>query len=562
MTQQSQSTHTAKPVYALSDSLSPESFGGYDAPPPPPMPAPKSPAERPASLAGPATSALGGEQGSAPGTPLLPAVPGSSQLQQPAARGGAPARQERKGGLALPGDRKGLVDTIFFRGKIDSVDLKYMTEVDAALHRRGNPRAYVISGTILVFFILFTIWAHFSMLDEVTRGMGQVVSALPIQEIQNLEGGVLENILVREGQDVEKGQILASIANVRASSDLQKNRDQQAVLLATVARLQAERDGVEPVFPGDLELSYKDVVFGQIDLYRNHKEQRDSELRALQAQLVQREREVQEAKARRTSLSANLALAIEQRDRVKPLMEKGIYAPIDYLRMEQSVVSLRGDLDSVIQTVSKAESAVGEAHERITSRQREWSSTIQDEFNQKNAALAEITGLIAQGTDTVNRKEVRSPVNGKVKRILISTIGGTVPSGATIMEILPVDDNLLIEARISPNDRAFLRISDDPEEKQKAVIKVTAYDFSIYGGLEGSLEYISEDTIEDKDRRGEAYFMVRLLTKTNGIMYQGKMLPIMPGMTAQVDILTGKKSVLSYLLKPIIKAKQNAFRER
>jgi adhesin transport system membrane fusion protein len=144
----------------------------------------------------------------------------------------------------------------------------------------------------------------------------------------------------------------------------------------------------------------------------------------------------------------------------------------------------------------------------------------------------------------------------------MNTIGGTVPSGATIMEILPVDENLLIEAKISPNDRAFLNLSDDPSLKQKAIIKITAYDFSIYGGLEGYLEYISEDTIEDKDKRSEPYFIVRLLTTTNGIMYQGKMLPIMPGMTAQVDILTGKKSVLSYLLKPIIKAKQNAFSER
>jgi adhesin transport system membrane fusion protein len=571
MTQQSQLPNKTKSAYPLSDSLSPESFGGYDAPPPPPMPPamPKAKAADQAagqagyggSLMNTTVGALGGDAGQQRAMP--PAVPGSSQMQQApsqSGKGGVPA--VGSGGALAARDHKGVLTTIFFKGKINAVDLKYMTDVDAALYRWGNPRAYVISATILAFFILFIAWAHFSMLDEVTRGSGQVVSALPIQKIQNLEGGVLESILVKEGQDVEKGQILASIANVRASSDLQKNRDQQAVLLATVARLQAERDGVEPIFPSELSKGYQDVVFGQKDLYRNHKEQRDSELRALQAQLEQREREVQEAQARKRSLSDNLALSIKQRNMAKPLMEKGIYAPMDYLRLEQSVVGLTGDLDSVIQTVSKSESAVGEARERITSRQREWSSTIQDEFNQKNAQLTEVTGLITQGTDTVSRKEMRSPVNGKVKSILINTVGGTVQSGATIMEILPVDENLLIEAKISPNDRAFLRTSDDPSLKQKAIVKISAYDFSIYGGLEGTLEYISEDTIEDPDKRAEPYFKVRLLTNSNAIQYQGKALPIMPGMTAQVDILTGKKSVLSYLLKPIIKAKQNAFSER
>ncbi|MDR2893277.1 MAG: HlyD family type I secretion periplasmic adaptor subunit [Deltaproteobacteria bacterium] len=515
----------------------------------------------PVSPAVPAAASASPVPATGAGVPAVPPdAPAAKPGGVPALLSGLPQLFSKVKREDLQRIKNELVSNLFFQGKVDPIDLQYMTEVDAALHRHGKPRAFLMSAGVLVFFFVFIIWASIAQLDEVTRGQGQVVSALPIQEIQYMEGGVLESMLVRAGDDVAKGQVLANISNVRASSDLQRNKDQQAVLRAMVVRLQAERDGTIPVFPQDLTDEYPSVAAGQMDLYQNHIDQRESEMRALEAQLEQRLREVEEAQARRNSLSESLRIATETRDKVAPLAKSGVYSALDFSRMEQEVVRLRGDLESTVQQISRGQSAVDEAGERINSRQREWQSTIQEEYNTRSAALSEIDAMIAQGTDTVNRKEVRSPVKGKVKRILISTIGGTVQSGATIMEIIPIDDNLLIEARISPNDRAFLRTSDNPAEKQPAVVKITAYDFSIYGGLEATLEYISDDTIEDK--KGEVYFEVRLLTRSNSIMYHGKALPIMPGMTAQVDILTGKKSVLSYLLKPIVKAQQNAFRER
>ncbi|MDR1124975.1 MAG: HlyD family type I secretion periplasmic adaptor subunit [Deltaproteobacteria bacterium] len=569
MEQQSAGPARGGYLTTMSDSLSPESFGGYSEIEPPDLPEPLrcGPSARggyddaPGAMSGGVPLGALGALGAAGGQ-NLPATKGAGGgLPAPMGAGGPPAPQQH-GLLQQAGslNRRAIISSLFFKSKVNAVDLQFMTETDAALHRRGNPRAYVLSGGVLLFFAIFLIWAYIAQLDEVTRGTGQVISATPIQEIQYLEGGVLETMLVREGDDVERGQILARISNERATSDLQRNLEQQAVLRATIARLRAELDGQEPQFPEDLAKSHADVVAGQTALYQNHIDQRSSEMRALESQLDQREREVEEAKSRQKTLAASLAISIESRDRIKPLVDRKVYSPIDFLRIEQEVERLRGDLDTAVLTVSRSESAVNEARERITGRQREWVSTIQDEYNQKNAALTEVTALINQGVDTVSRKEVRSPVNGKVKRILINTIGGTVPSGATIMEILPVDDQLLIEAKISPNDRAFLRTSDNPAEKQPAIVKITAYDFSVFGGLEATLEYISEDTIEDK--RGEVYFEVRLLTKSNAIDYRGQKLPIMPGMTAQVDILTGKKSVLSYLMKPLIKAQQNALRER
>lgn len=473
---------------------------------------------------------------------------------------GALARAKRALAGASPKSRRPRLKSLMFENDISPVDLEYMSEADAAIHRYGKPRAYLISLTIMLFFVVVVVWAACTKLDEITRAFGQVVPAQSIQEIQYLEGGVLETLMVRQGDEVEAGQVLARISNVLARSALKEQKGNQALLEAEVIRLRAERDGTPLEFPEELIAEYPEVARGQTNLFLTHREQRDGEMRSLEGERFQRMREVEEGQARQRSLRSNLALARERLELTRPLYEKGTFSRIDFSKLEQEANTLEGDLDAVTQSIERSRSAVEVAEEKINTRRLEWQTAIQEELNKKSAELSSVTTLLAARGDTVDRTDLRSQVRGKVKRILINTVGGSVPPGATIMEILPVDEHLLIEARVSPSDRAFLHVSDDPAKKQRAVVKISSYDFSIYGGLDATLESISDDTFEDN--RGDIYYEIKLLTTSNAIHHNGTDYEILPGMTAQVDIITGKKTVLSYLLKPILKAKQNALREK
>jgi len=432
--------------------------------------------------------------------------------------------------------------------------LEYMSEVDAALFRRGHPLAYIVSVATFLFFAVFVVWSGFAELDEVTRGNGQVIPSQRIQEISNLEGGMLAEMLVSENQIVDRDQVLARISNEQAASTVRDNLNKQAEAEVAIMRLEAERNGTELVFSKALEDEQLQIVTDQLALYNARKTQFEGEMRALEAQLGQKNNEMAEAQARRGQLEENLRLVMEQRNIARPLMLKGTFSRVDYLKLEQQVATLQGDVAGVAQSIARARNGGQEIQERINQRRSEKMSQIQEEINKRRLDLNTIRETLSFGGDRTKRMDVRAPMRGTVKRILINTIQGSIKPGETVIELVPLDDTLLIEARIKPTDIAFLH------PNQKAVIKISAYDFSIYGGLEGSVEQISADTIEDK--KGETYYLVKLRTQKNAIQYRGESLPIIPGMTASVDILTGKKSVLDYLLKPILKAKQNALRER
>lgn len=433
-------------------------------------------------------------------------------------------------------------------------DLEFMSEVDAALRHKGHPHAYLLSVSLLFVFIAFVAWAHYAVLDEVTRGMGQVIPSQRVQEIQNLEGGILREVLVREGQIVEKEQILVRIDNEQAKSSFRDASTKSQEHLAAIARLEAEASGKPPAFPKDLDSKGMQVARDQESIYLARKRQLDAELTVLRSQHSQKQQEVQEMISRRKQLVKSLKVAMERRSIAKPLMEKNVYPRVDYLALEENVLALQGDIDALALGIPRVRQAANEAARRVEQRIAEFRNQAQQEINKRRVELMSLKELMAAGEDRVTRTDVRSPVRGTVKRINANTIGGVIRPGDTILEIVPLDDTLLIEARIRPADIAFLHPG------QKAMVKITAYDFSIYGGLEAAVEQISADTIEDK--RGESYYLVKLRTKTNAITYRGERLPIISGMTASVDVLTGKKSVLDYLLKPILKAQQNALRER
>ncbi len=429
-----------------------------------------------------------------------------------------------------------------------------MNETDAALHRRGHRWAYVLSILIYLMLGTFLVWTHFAILDEVTRGDGQVIPSQRVQVIQNLEGGILEETLVHENQIVNKGDILVRINNEMAQSTMKDAASQALAHQAAIARLRAEAASESPVFPDEVKTKAPHLIRDQMAIYTARQDQLTQELNILKSQYSQRVQEANEMIMRRDQASKDLKLAQDQMNIAKPLMEKNVYPKVEYLTLERSVVSLRGDLQMLGAAIPRTQQAAQEIKERQAQRLAEYKAMALEEMNKREFELESITHTLSAGQDRVTRTDVRSPVRGTVKQVILNTVGGVVKPGEPILEIVPLDDTLLIEANIKPADIAFLHPG------QKAMIKITAYDFSIYGGLEGSLEQISADTIQNQ--KGESFYKVKLRTKSSSLTYRNEQLPIIPGMTASVDILTGKKSVLDYLLKPILKAKQNALRER
>jgi adhesin transport system membrane fusion protein len=372
--------------------------------------------------------------------------------------------------------------------------------------------------------------------------------------IQNLEGGILEEILVQENQIVNKGDILVRIDNSMAASQFRDVAGKAREYEAAVARLEAEGGGRAFNVSTKLQQSDPQIASDQEAIYRARQQQIQSELGVLQSQQQQKQQEISEMQSRLAQLERNLELTRQQRDIAKPLADQGVYPKVDFLALEREVSNLQGDIDALRLAIPRARSATEEIRRRMSQRQAEYKAQSLDELNRRRVELKSLQEMMSAGEDRVTRTDVRSPVRGTVKQLNLNTVGGVVKPGEPIMEIVPLDDTLLVEARVRPADIAFLRPG------QKAVIKITAYDFSIFGGLDGVVEAISADTILDEKR--EQFYRVKLRTQTGTLNYRGENLPIIPGMTASVDILTGEKSVLSYLLKPILKIKQNALRER
>ncbi len=438
--------------------------------------------------------------------------------------------------------------------KLDTSELAYADVVEAAMQRKPSAQARMLSFATGLFIFIFILWAAWAEVDEVTRAEGKVISSQRNQIIQNLEGGILQEVMVREGQTITKGMPLARIDNEMAASTYRDALSKSLENTAAIIRLEAELNKTEPIFPDDIINEAPQVIDDQKSIMAARQLQRESEIVLLQSQYEQRLSEIEEQQARKRAVDRNLALAIEQRNTVLPLLERKNYSRIEFLNLEQEVANLEGELEGLTVAIPKSQAAAEEALQRITFREAELDAAITEEINERRNELNSLKETLSAGSDRVTRTVVRSPVDGIIKQIHLNTLGGVVRPGEPIMEIVPMDDTLLVEVRVRPSDVAFLH----PD--QKAMLKFSAYDFGVYGGLEGVLEQISADTIEDK--QGEVFYLAKLRTHKTSILYRGEVLPIIPGMTATADILTGQKTILDYILKPILKAQQNALRER
>lgn len=436
----------------------------------------------------------------------------------------------------------------------DQADIIFMGQVDAALHRKPRIGPLILSTGTVCMLVILLLWAAWADVDEVTHGQGQVVPSQRTQVVENLEGGILEAVLVREGQTVEKGSPLARINNEGAASQyrdfLGKSYEQRVAIIRLTAAL-ANKD---PEFDDELQQKAPQIIADQMALHEARKMQFLAELDSLDSIYKQKLRDVEEQSNRKVQLETNLKLALEQLALQQSLVDRQLYSRIEFLNQKQRSVTLKGDIEALSVSIPKAQAVALEAQQKYAFRRAEIRGQVAEEINKRRAELASLQESLSAGEDRVTRTELRSTVRGVVKRIIVHTVGGVVKPGESIMEVVPIDDSLLVEVQVRPADIAFIR----PE--QKAVVKISAYDFSIYGGLEGQVEQISADTIED--RRGEFHYLVKVRTHKNAISYRGQDLPIIPGMICTTDILTGQKTILDFLLKPILKSKANAFRER
>lgn len=433
-------------------------------------------------------------------------------------------------------------------------DIQFMPDTYAAEVESLPISSHAILWLTAAFVIIAIIWANFADLDEVARAQGRVIPSSQIQVIQNLEGGILAQVQVRVGEAVKQGQTLLVMDDTRFVSSFREGKLNSEALAARIARLEAEISGVPLTSNPETPAEHADIQRDEFLLYESRQRELDSAIGILTKQRTQYQQGLAELQAAERKFYRNAEFAQKELEITEPLVEKGAVSQVELLRLQAAVNDSLGQLEETRLAIPGSQAAVAEADQKIRERKQQFISAAQAELNDTKTELGRLNISNVALEDRVNRTTVKSPVDGTVNRILVNTIGAVIQPGMDLLEIVPTNDTLLIEAKIRPSDIAFIYPG------QKATVKLTAYDFSIYGGLDSVLELISADTIIDE--RGEHFFQIRVRTRKNHLGTEENPLPIIPGMVATVDIMTGQKSVMDYLLKPLKRAQATALSER
>ncbi len=438
--------------------------------------------------------------------------------------------------------------------KYDKSDYEYMSSLSEAILQKTPNASNKLIWLVVIGVAWLIYWASIAQIDERTRGRGKVIPSQQLQVVQNLEGGVVSEILVKEGDFVKKGQVLLKINDTNFASSFEESKLRYVELKAKSLRLDAEANNKKFIIPKNIDKALKKQIMYEKSLYDSNKRQLSKKMQVLQEQIKQRKNELIEMRAKISHLKESLKLMNKEMKIEEPLVKKGIVSQVEFLQLSRQANNIKGDLQAAKLSVPRIKSSINEIERKKSETSLEFQNRAKKELNKTVAEMSRLNEAQTSLKDKVSRTLVRAPTDGTVKRLLINTVSGVVKPGMDILEIVPAEDSLLIEAKIKPRDVAYLRPG------LEAMVKFTAYDFSIYGGLKGKLVFISADTLTDK--KGVSYYVVHIKTDKNYLLYRKHRLKIMVGMTVTVDILTGKKTVLDYILKPILKAKQNALRER
>jgi len=426
---------------------------------------------------------------------------------------------------------------------------------------KGSEGVSLSSGIIYLtagLFIAAITWAAFASVDEIARGEGKVIPSTKMQVIESVQPGVVEEILIRVGQSVDEGDIILRLDNTITESSLGEVEARTRALTAQIARFRIENEGSPGdayLCPAEIEDVAPEICTNEANLLQIRFQSFQKGVAVLEERVEQRSRELSEAQANEKRVTEGLKLAEDELALITPLAEKNLVAQTDFIKSQREVSELQGQLASVREAISRTEAALRESKLQVDEAELQFRQGALDEMTKALAELSVYKETARGAEDRLSRTEIRAPVDGVVNSLYVTTLGTFVNAGDRIVDIVPTDDALLIEARAKPSDIAFIRAG------QAANVKLTAYDFSIYGGLDGIVDQISADSIYDEATR-ETYYAVLVRADQAYLTYNDKEFPIFPGMIAEVEILTGKKTVLDYLLKPINKARQEALSER
>jgi adhesin transport system membrane fusion protein len=433
----------------------------------------------------------------------------------------------------------------------DRPEADFVADADYYIVHQQPLRAKILVRALGLVAVLFIVWASIAQIDEITKGDGRVIPSRQLQVLQSLDGGIVSEIAVQEGQIVEPNQLLLQIDSTRFESTAREGRAQYLSLLAKTARLRAIAEGKPYEPPPEVVQEDPQTAEEERRLYETRTSELAAQVSISRQQVAQRQQELTEARARREQAAKAYDFTARELAVTKPLITSGAVSEVDLLRLERDVSRFRGERDMASAQISRIQAAISEASHKVDEVElnfrNEARKDMAETLGKLNAMSENAVGL----ADRVKHSAIRSPVKGTVKRLLVNTVGGVVQPGKDIVEVVPLEDALILETKVLPKDIAFLR------PKQRAIVKFTAYDFSIYGGLDATLEQIGADSLTDE--KGNTYYVVRVRTDKSSL---GENLPVIPGMVAEVDIVTGQKSILAFLLKPVLRAKQAALTER
>ena len=434
-------------------------------------------------------------------------------------------------------------------------DLKYMNSVSSAMLMSSNLTTRIMLWVGGAFIIWLIVWAYYAQIDALTRGQGKIIPSHHLQVIQNLEGGIVSEILVEEGQRVKKGDILIKIDATSFESNYEENELRFNELEAKSMRLTAESSGNKFTVPKDVQKKSPELIKHEKSLYLSNLEQLNNNILIYNRRLNQKKAEREEAKAKLVQIESNYKLIQKEVQLNEPLVKKGIVSEVEFLQLKRQENTLSGELKATKLSIPRLTSIIKEQKNNIKEVRLKFKNIAKEAFNETKAEMKRIYRSNIAREDKVKRTDVRSSVDGTINQLLINTVGGVLKPGMDIIKIVPNQDKLLVEAKIRPADIAFLYPG------QKAIVKFSAYDFAIYGSLAGVLTHISAGTIVDEIDK-KSYYLVHIKTDKNYLGSSDKKLKLIVGMTADVDIVTGKKTVLDYILRPIFRAQENTLSER
>ena len=453
--------------------------------------------------------------------------------------------------------------------KISKEDLEMADDVYGAILTQTPTVHRLTIWSLAGLFSCFMVWAYFAELDRVTRGEGKVIPSSQVQIIQSLDGGILQELYVKEGMQVNKGQIIARIDDTRFRSDMAQQTQEVDALRANIIRLRTELSSVlvadvprwqqqvkidktQLKFPEDLRNTSPELIARNQDEYNTRLNNIENQVAIQGQQIKQREQEIKELTSKILTLESSLALLNRELELTIPLARKNIVPQVELLKLQRTVNDTNGELRALQLLKPKVQSSFEEAVLKRREAVFKYRTDARSVLNELQSSLSRLNEAQVSAQDKVSKALILSPVVGTVKTLHITTLGGVVKPGEVLLEIVPSEDKLLVEAKITPKDIAFIHVG------LKAMVKISAYDFTRYGGLEGEVEHISADTTQDEE--GNSFYIIRVRTNESN-MSNRKEMPIIPGMMTSVDVIISKRTVLEYILNPLLRAKELALRE-